>query len=277
MTTPDPYANAFTMLQSVLRQWGLDSLSSVVRDMLTAGDSQDVIPLKLRDTEPYKKRFAGNEQRRKAGLPALSEAEYLSTESSMREVVSRNLGNGMYDTPDNLSKWIGSNVSPQALNDRFTAYKRNYDMQPAWVKEAWASHGFTPAQAIQVAIDPSVNESHLVRQLGSFALGSEALQAYKDSYDFNTDRLGQLADAGVSPDQARKGFREVAARDQYEGFLGRTTGVDLTRREQEDAALLGDATADAKRRKVLLTDQARFQENYMGGPRSMTKNTAGSY
>jgi len=277
MTTPTFDNNAFTMLDTLLRQWGLDSLSGSVRDMLTAGDSQDVIPLKLRETPEYQKRFVGNEARRKAGLPALSEAEYLSTEASMREVVSRNLGSGTFDTPDNLAKWIGSNVSPQALNDRMTAYRKNYQQQPDWVKEAWAQHGFTPQQAVQVMIDPSVSEAHLTKQLGTFALGSEALQAYKGSYDFNTSRLGQLSDAGVTADQARQGFQQVASRDQYEGFLGRTSGVDLTRTEQENAALLNDATAEAKRKKVLATDQARFNENITGGTNSMQKNTTGSY
>jgi hypothetical protein len=272
-----PFDNAFTMLSAILQQWGLSSLNSVVRDMLTAGDSQDVIPLKLRETEQYKKRFAGNDQRMKAGLPVLSEAEYLSTESAMREVVSRNLGSGTYDTSENLTKWIGSNVSPQALQDRVTAYRKNYMQQPQWVKEAWAQKGFTPAQAIQVMIDPSVSEAHLTRQLGTFALGSEALQAYRDTYDFNTDRLSQLSDAGVTADEARKGFQDIAARDQYEGFLARTTGVDLTRTDQENAELLSDAQAAAKRRKVLNTDQARFQENYLGGLNSMTKPATGSY
>lgn len=272
-----PFDNAFTMIAAILQQWGLSSLNSVVRDMLTAGDSQDVIPLKLRETEQYKKRFAGNDQRMKAGLPVLSEAEYLSTETAMREVVSRNLGSGTYDTADNLTKWIGSNVSPQALQDRMTTYRKNYALQPAWVKEAWASKGFTPQQAIQVIIDPSVSEANLTRQLGTFALGSEALQAYKDTYDFNTDRLSQLSDAGVTADEARKGFQDIAARDQYEGFLARTTGVDLTRTEQENAELLSDAQAAAKRRKVLNTDQARFQENYLGGLNSLTKSATGSY
>lgn len=275
MTTP--FDNAFTMLTAILQQWGLTSLTNVVRDMLTAGDSQDVIPLKLRETEQYKARFAGNTARMKAGLPVLSEAEYLSTETAMREVISRNLGTGTYDTPDNLVKWIGSNVSPQALQDRVTAYRKNYQVQPDWVKEAWASHGFTPAQAVAVMIDPSVTDTKLQRTLGTFALGSEALQAYKDSYDFNTDRLGQLADAGVTAEEARKGFQDVASRDQYEGFLGRTAGVQLTRQEQEDAELLSDAQAQQKRRKVLNTDQARFQENYLGGVNSLGRSPAGSY
>lgn len=276
MTTP-AFNNAFTMLEALLTQWGLQGLNGVVRDMLTAGDSQDIIPLKLRETEPYKKRFAGNEARRKIGLPALSEAEYLSTESSMREVVSRNLGSGTYDTADNLAKWIGSNVSPQALQDRMSAYRKNYAQQPTWVKEAWAQRGLTPQQAIQVMIDPSVSEATLTRQLGTFALGSEALQAYRDTYDFDTDRLSQLSDAGVSAEDARKGFRAVADRDQYEGFLARTAGVDLTRREQEDAELLDDAAAQQKRRRVLNTDQARYQENYLGGTNSLTRSTSGNY
>ena len=269
--------NALEFMKAMLRQWNLESLLPAVQYMLIQGDPADVVPIKLRTTEEYSKRFYGNVVREQAGLPALSEAEYLSTEAAMREVVVRNLGSGAYDTADNLSKWIGSNVSPQALNDRMSSYRKNYEVQPQWVKDAWAGHGLTPQQAIQAMIDPAVSESTLSRKLTSFSLGSEALQAYKDTYDFNVDRLDRLVNAGVDADEARQGFQNVAARGEYESFLARSAGTSLSREEQEDAELLGDAQVEKKRKQVLATDQARYGENYLGSQSSMGRNTAGSY
>ena len=47
--------------------------------------------------------------------------------------------------------------------------------------------------------------------------------------------------------------------------------------EGEDAALLGDQRAELQRRKVLNTDQARFEENYLGTQSSLSRNRSGEY
>lgn len=279
MTTPAPTFdnNAFTMLAALLEQWGLSSLSSDVQDMLTAGDSADIVPIKLRQTEAYKTRFAGNAQRIKNGLPALSEAEYLSTEASLRTVVRQYVGAGTYDTQDNLQKWISSDVSPQELNDRMGIYQDNWDLQPQSVKDAWASHGLTPRDALRAAMDPNVTETQLKRQAAQYSVGGAAVKAFGDDRALNADRAMDLADQGVTKDQAEKGYRDIAGRYEYEGFLARSAGMDLTLAEQEDAALLGDQRAENQRKKVINTDNARFQENYLGTQQSLSQSAAGKY
>lgn len=279
MTTPAPTFdnNAFTMLSALLEQWGLSSLLSDVQGMLTAGDSAEVVPIKLRQTEAYKTRFKGNADRIKNGLPALSEAEFLATEASLRTVVRRYVGAGEYDGQDNLQKWIAADLSPQELNDRLGMYQENWDMQPREVKDAWASHGLTPRDALKALMDPNVNETTLKRQAQIYSLGGAGVKAFGDDRSLNTDRLGQLADAGVTKQDAEKGYRDIAGRQEYEGFLARTAGMDLSLADQEDAALLGDQRAEQRRKKVLNTDTARFEENYLGTQQSLGKSTAGSY
>jgi hypothetical protein len=276
MTAPQ-YDDALTYLRALLAQWGLESLDGDVSQMLLNGDSADVIPLKIRDTEAYKKRFAGNLERIRNGLPALSEGEYLSTETALKDVVRRYVGAGTYDTRENLQKWIASDVAPQELNERMTGYRDNFMVQPDWVKDAWAARGYTPADAIKAVIDPTVTETTLRRQLGSYSLGSEALQAYKDPNALDMNRLGRLADAGVTSEQARKGYGQVAAREQREGMLASFGGETLTRTEQEDAALLGDEAVDLKRRRVLDLEQARFGENYLGTTSAFKRDRSGAY
>lgn len=277
MTAPQDNSSALVFLRNLLSQWGLESLNDAVSDMLTAGDSADVIPLKLRETEPYKKRFAGNYDRMRAGLPALSEAEYLSTEASLRDVVRRYVGAGTYDSRENLQKWIGNDVAPQELNDRMQTYRDNFMVQPDWVKAAWSAQGYTPADAIRAVIDPSVTETTLRRQLGSYALGSEAVQAYKDTNALNVDQLGRYADAGVTVQDARQGFGRVASREQHESLLANLSGEQLTRTDQEEAELLGNETAAQKRRRVLDTEQGRFAENYLGTTGVFGRDRSGSF
>lgn len=269
--------NAFVMLQALLQQWGLTSLYDDVRNMLTAGDSAEVIPIKLRETEAYKTRFAGNLQRIKNGLPALSEAEFLATEASLRNVVRRYVGAGEYDSQENLNKWIANDLSPQELNDRLGLYQENWDQQPREVKDAWASHGLTPRDALRALMDPSLSETTLKRQAAIYSLGAESVKAFGDPRALDTERLGFLADSGVTRQEAEEGYRDIAGRQDYEGFLARTAGMELSQTDQENAALLGDQQAEQKRRKVLSTDQARFEENYLGTQASLARNTSGSY
>lgn len=265
------------MLQGLLQQWGLTSLYGDVQDMLTAGDNADVIPIKLRQTEAYKVRFKGNADRIKNGLPALSEAEYLATETSLKSVVRQYVGSGEYDSQDNLQKWIANDLSPQELNDRLGLYQENWDRQPLEVKDAWAAHGLTPRDALKALMDPSVTETTLKRQSAVYSLGGASVKAFGDDRALNTERLGYLADAGVTQQEADKGYRDIAGRQDYEGFLARTAGTDLSLADQENAALLGDQQAEAKRKKVLNTDQARFNENYLGTQSSLGKDRSGAY
>lgn len=278
MTSPDPYANAYTMLYSVLQQWGLEGLATNVRGMLEQGDQQDIIPLKLRETDQYKKRFAGNIARQKAGLPVLSEAEYLSTETALKSVVRRYVGSGTYDTQDNLTKWLGSDLSPQELNDRMTSYQKQFLSQPQEVKDAWASHGLTPGDAIRSIMDPTVNEGTLRRTGTVYALGSQAYQAYHDESALDVGHLSGLVDRGVTDSQdTRNAFQQVAGRYQNEDRLARAAGETLTRNEQENAALLNDPNAMAKRDKILRTELASHNENFLGGKTTLGRETAGSY
>ena len=277
MTSPTFDNNAFAMLKALLDQWGLSSLYTNVQDMLTAGDSAEVIPIKLRETEAYKTRFKGNLDRIKNGLPALSEAEFLATEASLKDVVRRYVGSGEYDSQENLNKWIANDLSPQELNDRLGLYQENWDQQPREVKDAWASHGLTPRDALKALMDPSVTETTLKRQAAIYSLGAESVKAFGDDRALDAERLGFLADAGVTQQDAEKGYRDIAGRQEYEGFLARTAGTELTSADQENAALLGDQRAEQKRKKVLDTDKGRFEENYLGTQSSLSRNTSGSY
>lgn len=287
MTAPGAFSDdAFELLRGLLRQWGLDELTNDVNRMMTEGVSADVVPLRLRTTEAYKKRFAGNIAREKAGLPPLSEADYLATETALKKVVSRYAGVGYGDPAsgfanrDNLTKWIGADVSPQELNDRMSLYQKQYISQPGWVKEAWASHGLHPWDAMVAIMDPAVSEAQLSRKMNTFALSSEAMQSYgRDGFDWeNVNRFGEYADKGVSAEDVREGTSAVAAREERESFLAGLGGDQaLTRLEQEKGAILRDSGAEKKRQEILDKEKSRFAENYLGGQSSLRRSQQGNY
>lgn len=279
MTAPAPSFdnNAFEMLRLQLQQWGLESLTEVVRGMLVAGDTGDVIPIKLRQTAEYKERFSGNELRRRAGYAALSEAEYLSIEGSYKSIIRQYVGSGTYDTKDNFEKWFASNTSPVELNARFEGYQQEYNSRPQAWKDMWAANGLTPADAIRAVADPSVTEADLKRKLSAYSITGEAYSAYS-GYQFDYGRADELASYGVTAEQARKGFQDVAQREQNDRMLFSMSGDSTNRTELENEALLNDQSVGARRRRAVNEEQGRFNENYLGtGQGALSKQSSGQY
>lgn len=274
--------DAFELLQATLREWDLASLIPDLENILTEGVSGDVAMLRLRNTDAYKRRFKGNLERQKRGLPAMSEAEYLETETALKTVVRRYGGEGTaiggLNSDEQLANWIGNDVSPTELNQRFSMYRDNYLAQPTWVRDAWAQHGLTPWQAMMAAADPSVSETDLANTLNTFAVGSEALQQYgQENFDFGADRFEEYARRGVTADDARKAFSDVAQREEREGFLAGLAGEQLSRQDQEKAALFGDAGTEKRRRKILEQELGRFSQNPFGGENALRGTSQGAY
>lgn len=271
MTAPAGNDNAWELMRAVLQSWGLESLESVVRDMLTAGDTADVIPIKLRQTKEYQQRFSGNELRRKAGLPALSEAEYLGTEATYKSIVRQFVGSGTYDTKEQMDKWFQSNVSPAELNNRMQDYSELYRSKPQAVKDAWAAEGFTPADAIRTIMDPAVTETDLKRNLAAFSISAEAFNAYSN-YDLDKDRLLSLADQGVDATDARKAFQEVSSRGEEDTRIAARAGLSLDRTDLENEALGLDDQAGQRRRSAYEQEEGRFRANYLGTQQGALSN-----
>src|SRR5690606_32920485 len=111
--------DAYMALNSMFKTYGLGSLASRVYDYVKNGYSADTITVLLQDTPEYKKRFAANEARQKAGLNVLSPAEYISTENSYRQIMRQSgLPAGFYDSTDDFTKWISTDISPTELQSR---------------------------------------------------------------------------------------------------------------------------------------------------------------
>lgn len=112
-------SDAFAVLEGLLRRWGLGGLTDFVWDRLIEGQPESRIMLELRDQPEYKRRFPGLEARREAGLPALSEAEYLQQETAYKAVL-RQAGADPeeYDDPQDLADYFAGNISPQELSER---------------------------------------------------------------------------------------------------------------------------------------------------------------
>jgi hypothetical protein len=103
----------------LLKGWGLEALAPAVLNFLQDGYTQDQVSILIQDTPEYKQRFQGNELRRAKGLPVLSPRDYLSVESSYKQIMSTaGLPVGFYDDPSDFADWIGKDVAPQEVSER---------------------------------------------------------------------------------------------------------------------------------------------------------------
>jgi hypothetical protein len=281
MTTPvdNSYNDAFEMLKSKLAEWGIDDLDDATINILVQGYSPDVAQLALQDTPQYKKRFAANEQRLKAGLPVLSPAEYVQTErayiSTLREY---GLPEGFYDQREDFQKWIAADVSPDEMRQRATVARQAYVDASPEVKDQWQQlYGLTPGDAVAAFLDEKTAVNLLSKRAQATSIAAEAERAFKGNYQIDVGRAEELANEGVTQQTAQQGFSDVASRLGRDQFLGRLAGVDFTQKEAENEVLLNDTSAKAERDKIYGAEKGRFNQNFLGTTPAGVARDAGNF
>jgi hypothetical protein len=249
-------AGIYDEIYAQLQSYGLESLATRLTQLITqyGVDMKETIKSELRQTTEYQQRFAGNDARRAAGRPVLSEAEYLYNERAYAETLKA-YQMGDIATVDNFARFIGSDISPVELSQRFSmAVDRVQKADPALKRQLNQMY-------------PGISDTDLARSL---LLGSEGSQFLKS-------RLGQaeiLAEAstagitlqtsaaelesqGVTRKDAAKGLQKVATQraglEQASRLFGDDVTPDTIQKELEAESLLGQVSARNKR----LASQAR--------------------
>ena len=77
--------SAYDLLYAQFKQYGLESLVEGIKGLIQENVSPSEFAIRLQDTDAYKKRFAANQDRIKAGLRALTPAEYIGLEDQRSE------------------------------------------------------------------------------------------------------------------------------------------------------------------------------------------------
>jgi len=281
MTTPaqTTYNDAYEMLKAKLAEWGIDDLGDDVINTLVQGYSPDVATLVIQDTPQYKKRFAANDARIKAGLPALSPAEYVSTERSYISTLRKyGLPQGFYDQPEDFQKWLAADVSPEEMDQRANVARQAYVDASQDVKDQWQQlYGLTPGDAVATFLDEKTAVNLLNKRAQAVTVSAEAERAFRGKYQLSASRAEELVNGGVSQEQAQGGFADVASRLNRDQFLGRLAGEDFTQREAENEVMLNDASAKAERERIYNAEKGRFNSNFLGTTPAGVARDTGSY
>lgn len=232
--------NAYEAVNNLFSSYGLDSLAPKIYSYIQQGFSSDTVSILLQDTPEYKQRFAGNELRKAAGLPVLSPAQYLSTESQYRQIMQEGgLPPGFYDQPADFNQFMANDVSPSELKSRVDMANQATTMASPALKQALQQmYGIDQSGISAYFLDESRAVPELQKQSVAAQIGAEALQR---GLQISTN-AEQYAQAGVTAQQAAKAYGQIA--QQLPGYteVGHLFGENVTQSDFE-SALLGDNAA----------------------------------
>lgn len=265
------------IIKQTLAQWDLSDLFDLVDQLGRSGASADEINLKIQQSDAYKARFAGNQERLKNGLGVLSPAEYIGLEGQYRQIL-RSLPQGFYDTREAWANWIGGDVSPAEVSQRVQLANQAYVNANQETRDAW-NHYYGSAGAggaVAAILDTNVAEPLLEQQVNAAGIGGAALASGLALTSQSTAM--RATQQGVTIDSARQAFQNIAQRLGTDRALSRrfanTAIGDFGQSQEEQATLLGDT--DAQRKQQLLYSQEQSMFAARGGGSDTSGGAAGA-
>ena len=277
--------SAYDLLYQQFAGYGLGALVEPLRGLIGENVPASEFSIRLRQTEPYKKRFAANAQRIAKGLRALSEAEYIAKEDAYQDTMRRYGLPETYYTKGDLGRQegfeqlIAGDVSAAELEDRIsTAYDRVINA-PSEVKDALKAYypDITNGDILAYTLDPSKAIETIKRKVTAAEIGAGATQA---GLGTTATRAEELARFGVTGEQARTGFQTVAETlprgSQLAAFYGEAplTQADV---ESEVFKTTGATEAKKKRERLVGREIASFAGSAGTTQGSLSRERAGQF
>ena len=284
--------SAYDILFNEFSAYGLGGLVEDVKYLLQSDVSPSQFSIELKNTKSYKDRFAANENRIKAGLRALSPAEYIGLEDQYQEIM-RNYGlPAVYYTKDGTGKQVGfekfiaGDVSALELEDRIsTAQKRVINANPevsVALKQFYPD--ITNGDILAYTLDPTKGLEDIKRKVTAAEIGGAAMipknAAGKPILTTSEARAMQLAGYGVDKAQATQGYSAIGSGLQRGSELASIYGENpytQATAEEEVFRLSGQTEAEKQRKKITGLEKAAF-----GGQTGLTtgalaRDRAGGY
>jgi len=260
-TRAEERESARAIISNLLSEYGLGNLTDFVNDLITKEDiiSGDVILGKIRQTEQYKTRFAGNIARRNAGFNVLSEDNYIQMENAYRQLMrSSGLPAGFYDQSSDFNELIGGDVSAAELSSRINdGYLAVQQADPQVIAEMKRLYPVGDADLAAYFLDPEKATPMLLRQARSAQIAAEAtMQAGRQ---LGVQTAEELAVAGITQEEARAGFQTIAGAEELFVALPGTTEQAITEQEQVAGVFGTSAAAQQRIRQRSRERQAAFE------------------
>jgi len=277
--------SAYDLLYAEFSAYGLGSLVEPLRGLIQSGASPAEFTIKLRESEPYKKRFSANQQRVSKGLKAIGEAEYLGLEDQYQNIL-RNAGlpesywkRGDLGVQEGFTNFIANDVSAVELEDRVTTAQQRLIYANPEVSIALKTFypDITNGDLLAYALDPTKGLDQIKRRITAAEVGSSAVQM---GLATNVTDAEYLARYGVNKQSAQQGYSTIAGGLQRGSQLASIYGEDpytQTTAEKEVFSVPGAAEAKKQRQKITGLEKATFGGQSGLSQGALTRDRAGGY
>jgi len=250
-----------------LNEYGLGSLITTVDkavednpDQFKGPYAEQAVFRSVRNTPEYKTRFKGLGLRTAAGLPPISEADYIRIEDDFRQVLRTNgMPKGFYDTQEDFAKFIGSDVRGDELNNRIQGGLRAVtESEPGTRDELKRLYGLQDNDIAAFFLDPErFKQTEVIRKAEA---ARRAATAREQGFTIGAEQAEELVSRGVSQAEAQEGFGALA--QQAGLFQPQMAGEDVIGQEEQIAAAFGTSAAAAQR---VATRRRRRQAEFEAG------------
>jgi hypothetical protein len=271
--------SAYETLKTEFTKYGLgsDEFLAEVKNLILTGTPTSQATLKLRATNEYAARFAGNQERRNAGKNVYDEATYLSLENQYRETFGAyGLDNLLGDTKtmqSKLAQYIAQDKSPLEIKKRVQiAVEQVQNRTDVRLMFAEYYPQITDKDLVSYFLEPQDTLASLQSKVNIASIGSTAMRQGLVA-DFGTAQA--LSEMGISEEQAAAGYKNVAAILPAAQKLTAIEGGKYTQSEAEGAYLKNLASEQRKIAKLAEREQARFTGSSGVNKASLTQTTKG--
>ena len=254
--------SAFTIVRDLLRAYRLEELTDFISNFIVQTDTvdPDVLLGEIRRQPAYERRFAANIARRNAGLPVMSEPEYLSMERQYAQFMrAAGMPAGFYDSNDDFQQLIANDVSIAELSRRVEeGYAAVRQADPEVVRQMRDMYGVSEGELAAFFLDPERARDTVLQRARAAEVAAGAAMA---GGAFTREEAERLAQEGITLEEARTG---TAAIEQLQAVFQPTVGGGDERftREEQVGAVFGTDPRAAQR---LRQQQRRRQAQFEGG------------
>jgi hypothetical protein len=261
------YVDAYQRLYDEFKILGLGALVEDAKDLLIKSTSIASMPDALTETKAYRERFSANDARIKAGLTALSPAQYLAKEDAYQEVM-RKFGlpasyykTGLYGKQEGFDKLLSNDVSASELTSRIsTAQDRVLNANPEVRNAIMKFYGdsITDGDILAYVLDPSNAVEMIKRKVTAAEIGGAAMA---QNLATNAKRAEELAALGITKEVAQEGYTDVAEmapRGSQLADIYNQGDYNQATAEADVFNTAGAAEARAKKKKLKSLEEASF-------------------
>ena len=198
--------DAFAIVDDLVRSYGLDkSIADFIKGQMRTAQSRTAIAMKIRQQPAYHLRFPAMKARIDAGLPALTENEYMALETDYRSAMqAADLPENFSDSPDDFAALIAGDVSVAEVQSRVALAEQSLDQaNQDTITQLQTWYDLPKGSLVAYFLDPDAakNVFEQNRRMEAAGLSAGAMRAIGPSSPLAKGTAERLQREGVAQSQ----------------------------------------------------------------------------